>query len=153
MRDGRHDAAEWREAIRRTQEFARLFLAPSVGHCSGGAGPDTFDPGTPIKQWVEEGIPPDQIIASKVVNGVTTFTRPLCPYPALPRYSGAGDPTKASSFACVDDSDHDDNQPPAPKYLDDGDNYPIVPIDDHDPVTIMTTANGAIRGTHAEGLL
>jgi hypothetical protein len=27
---------------------------------------------------------------------------------------------------------HDDNQPPAPKYLDDGDNYPIVPIDDHD---------------------
>ena len=26
------------------------------------------------------------------------------------------------------DEDHDDNQPPAPKYVDDGDNYPIVPI-------------------------
>ena len=28
----------------------------------------------------------------------------------------------------VVDEDHDDNQPPAPIYLDDGDNYPIVPI-------------------------
>ena len=28
----------------------------------------------------------------------------------------------------VVDEDHDDNQPPAPKYVDDGDNYPIVPI-------------------------
>jgi hypothetical protein len=70
-----------------------------------------------------------------VVNGVTTFSRPLCPYPALPRYSGVGDPTQASSFNCVADEDHDNNQPPAPIYLDDGDNYPIVPITptgDHD---------------------
>jgi len=67
-----------------------------------------------------------------MVNGVTTFTRPLCPYPALPRYSGVGDPTQASSFKCAAESDHDDNQPPAPKYLDEGDNYPIVPIEDRD---------------------
>jgi hypothetical protein len=33
---------------------------------------------------------------------------------------------------CAADRDRDDNQPPAPKYLDDGDNYPIVPIDDRD---------------------
>jgi feruloyl esterase len=135
MRDGWHDAAERKEAIRRTQEFARLFLAPGVGHCGGGAGPDTFDAGTPIGQWVEQGIAPDQIIASKVVNGVTTFSRPLCPYPALPRYSGVGDPTQASSFKCIAEEDQDDNQPPAPKYLDDGDNYPIVPVtptDDRD---------------------
>jgi hypothetical protein len=65
-----------------------------------------------------------------VVNGVTTFTRPLCLYPALPRYTGVGDPTQASSFACVADEDHDDNQPPAPKYLNDQHNYPILPIDD-----------------------
>ena len=41
-----------------------------------------------------------------------------------------GDPTKASSFVCAADGDRDDNQPSAPKYLNDGDNYPIVPIDD-----------------------
>ena len=61
---------------------------------------------------------------------MTTFTRPLCPYPALPRYTGVGDTTKAGSFACVADSDDDDNQPPAPKYLNDRHNCPIVPIDD-----------------------
>jgi hypothetical protein len=40
---------------------------------------------------------------------------------------------KSEQFCvCAADSDRDDNQPPAPKYLDDGDNYPIVPIDDRD---------------------
>jgi feruloyl esterase len=135
MREGRHDAVERQEAVRRTREFARFYLAPGVGHCGGGAGPDTFDILSPIVPWVEQGIAPEQIIASKVVNGVTTFSRPLCAYPALPRYSGVGDPTQASSFKCVADEDHDDDQPPAPIYLDDGDNYPIVPITrtgDHD---------------------
>jgi feruloyl esterase len=141
MREGRQDKAERKEALRRTQEFARLFLLPGVGHCNGGAGPDTpvvaagQDPLREIVQWVEQDIAPDQIIFGKVVNGVTTFTRPVCAYPALPRYSGVGDPTQASSFKCVADEDHDNNQPPAPKYLYDGDNYPIVPItptDDRD---------------------
>jgi feruloyl esterase len=132
-RGGRHDDGKRKEGLQRTQKFARLFLAPGVAHCSGGPGPDNFgDVISRLVQWVEQGVAPDQIVASKIVNGVTTFTRPLCPYPALPRYSGVGDPTKASSFACVDDSDRDDNQPPALKYLNDGDNYPIVPIDDHD---------------------
>jgi feruloyl esterase len=147
-RDGRHDEGAQKEALHRTQEFARLLLFPGVGHCKGGAGPDTVEGDTlpvsaandniawialdPIVQWVEHGIAPDQIIAYKVTNGVTDLSRPVCPYPALPRYRGVGDPTKASSFVCVADSDHDDNQPPAPKYLDDGDNYPIVPVDDRD---------------------
>jgi feruloyl esterase len=137
--------------LRRTQDFARLFLFPGVSHCGGGAGPDTIQGDTiplsgghftitrvaldPLVQWVEHGITPDRIIAAKVTGGVTAFTRPVCPYPELPRYSGVGDTRKASSFVCAADCDHDDNQSPAPKYLDDGDNYPIVPItptDDHD---------------------
>jgi feruloyl esterase len=127
----RQGRGEREVGLRRTQDFARLFLVPGMGHCSGGAGPDNFDFGVKyVQAWIEQGIAPDQMIASKVVNGTTVFTRPLCPYPALPRYGGTGDPTKASSFVCVADSDHDDNQPPAPKYLDDGDNYPIVPIND-----------------------
>ncbi|HMD65110.1 MAG TPA: tannase/feruloyl esterase family alpha/beta hydrolase, partial [Stellaceae bacterium] len=43
-REGRHDEGERKEALRRTQEFARLFLRPGVAHCFGGAGPDTLDP-------------------------------------------------------------------------------------------------------------
>ncbi len=147
-RDRRQDEGKRKESLRRTQEFARLFLLPGVAHCGGGAGPDTVEgdqipPGPnsttiarlaldTLVQWVEHGIAPDQIIAYKVTGGVTDFSRPVCPYPALPRYRGVGDPTKASSFVCADDSDRDDNQPPAPKYLNDGDNYPIVPIDDRD---------------------
>jgi hypothetical protein len=79
-------------------------------------------------QWVERGIAPDRIVAYHVANGVQDFSRPVCPYPELPRYSGVGDTTRASSFLCVADHDHDDNEPPASKYLDDGHNYPIVPI-------------------------
>jgi feruloyl esterase len=144
-REGRHDERERTEALRRTQDFARLFLFPGVSHCGGGAGPGTLEGDTiplsgghftitrvaldPLVQWVEQGVPPDQMTAYKVATtGATLFSRPVCPYPALPRYSGVGDPTKASSFICVADRDHDDNQSPAPKYLDDGDNYPIVPI-------------------------
>jgi feruloyl esterase len=130
--EDRHDKGERKEALRRTQEFARLFLLPGVGHCNGGAGPDQFKALDPLAQWVEHGIAPDQIVASKIANGVTAFARPVCPYPALPRYSGVGDTTQASSFICAGDRDRDDNQPPAPKYLNDGDNYPIVPIDDRD---------------------
>jgi feruloyl esterase len=147
-REGQHGEGEQKEALRRTQEFARLFLLPGAGHCTQGAGPftvkdDPFPVGLPhdaiswlaldpLVQWVEHGIAPDQIIAYHAAGGVTDLSRPVCPYPALPRYSGVGDTTKASSFVCAADSDRDDNQPPAPKYLDDGDNYPIVPIDDRD---------------------
>jgi feruloyl esterase len=118
-REGRHDERKRREGLHRTQEFARLFLAPGVAHCAGGAGPDNVDRLSPVVQWVEQGIAPEQLVASKIVNGVTAFTRPVCAHPALPRYNGVGDPTKASSFACIADRDHDDNQPPAPKYLND----------------------------------
>src|SRR5215472_14794993 len=149
-RDGRHDGDKRNERLRRTQQFARLFLLPGVAHCGGGSGPDTVEgdllPSSannpvfhiarlaldPLVQWVEQDIAPDRIIAYHVANGVQDFSRPVCPYPALPRYSGAGDGTKASSFVCAADSDRDKNQPPAPKYLDDGDNYPIVPSDDRD---------------------
>jgi feruloyl esterase len=149
LEDG-HGQQEREEALRRTKEFARLFLFPGVGHCRDGAGPDSANgdlfPGPltekiarvaldPLVQWVEQGIAPDQMIAYHVTNNVQDFSRPICAYPALARYKGRGDTTKASSFRCVADGDHDDNQPPAAKYLDDGDNYPIVPItptDDRD---------------------
>ena len=118
--EGRDDDGKRKEALRRTQEFARLFLLPGVGHCGGGAGPDTVEGDTlsvgaggpdiiawlaldSLVQWVEQGTAPDRIIAYHVTNGVPDFSRPICPYPALPRYSGAGDTRMASSFRCVAD--------------------------------------------------
>ena len=42
----------------------RLFLAPGMGHCGGGEGPNVFDKVGPLEQWVEQGKAPEQLIAS-----------------------------------------------------------------------------------------
>jgi feruloyl esterase len=54
----------------------RLFMAPGMGHCSGGAGPNTFDMLTALETWVEQGRAPDRILASHATNGVVDRTRP-----------------------------------------------------------------------------
>ena len=40
------------------KDAVRLFLAPGVLHCGGGAGPDRFDALTAMENWVENGTPP-----------------------------------------------------------------------------------------------
>jgi feruloyl esterase len=75
----------------------RLFLAPGVYHCRGGPGADQFDMLGTLDQWVEKGQAPDMIHASRADG---RFSRPLCPYPALPRYKGDGDPNDAANFLC-----------------------------------------------------
>ena len=102
------------------QGFYRLFMVPGMAHCGGGDGPNAFGNGVngpvldpahdllmALDRWVEQGVAPDQIIATKYVNdqpasGVA-FQRPLCPFPQVARYDGSGDPTSASSFTCVTD--------------------------------------------------
>jgi feruloyl esterase len=81
-----------------TQSFARLFMVPNAGHCLGTnpGGPTNFDPLTSLANWVEQGVAPDQMIASNA-----TYSRPLCHFPLVTQYSGQGDPNSASSFKCV----------------------------------------------------
>ena len=57
-------------ALTDTREFFRLFMAPGMGHCAGGPGPDRFDALTALEQWVEEGRAPERIVASRVRDGV-----------------------------------------------------------------------------------
>ena len=76
----------------------RLFLAPGVLHCRGGAGPDQFDALSALEAWVENGDAPERMIATKADSDLT---RPLCAYPALPEYDGTGDSNVAESFSCV----------------------------------------------------
>jgi feruloyl esterase len=84
-----------------TPDFARLFMVPGMAHCGGGIGPDRNDAVTAIIDWVEKGTAPDQLIASKVANGQTIRTRPLCPYPQVARYKGQGSIDDAANFSCV----------------------------------------------------
>jgi feruloyl esterase len=83
--------------VKALDQNTRFFLAPGVYHCSGGPGPDTFDLLGTLEKWVETGAAPETMVATKADSPIS---RPLCKYPALPRYQGSGDPNDASSFNC-----------------------------------------------------
>ena len=83
------------------KDSLRLFLIPGMDHCSGGAGCDTFEKLGQLEQWVESRKAPEQIIASKVVSGNVIRTSPLCAYPKVAKYKGAGDMDNAASFVCA----------------------------------------------------
>ena len=85
------------EAVR--QSF-RLFMAPGMGHCAGGEGPNWFDALTAMEQWVEEGQAPDRIVAERTRDGAVDRTRPLCPYPQVAVYNGSGSTDDAANFTC-----------------------------------------------------
>jgi hypothetical protein len=85
----------------KTPEFFRLFMIPGMAHCGGGVGPDQHDAVTAIIDWVETGTAPETLIASKIVGGEVVRSRPLCPYPQVARYKGAGSIDDAANFSCV----------------------------------------------------
>lgn len=82
-------------------DFARLFMVPGMGHCSGGAGPSTFDAVTALDEWVANGSAPARIVASHSTAGKVDRTRPLCPYPQVAQWKRSGSTDEESSFACV----------------------------------------------------
>ena len=98
----------------RMDGFYRLFMAPGMAHCHGGPGPNVFgnqgttpsqidgqhDLTTALDQWVSGGPAPDAVIASNVSGGAVTRSRPLCKFPAVARYNGAGDRQNAASWQC-----------------------------------------------------
>jgi hypothetical protein len=90
-----------------TERFSRLYMVPGMQHCGNGPGPNTF--GGPmtaaLERWVENGVVPAAIIATKyktdgdLASGVVR-TRPLCPYPQVARYKGTGSTDEAANFTC-----------------------------------------------------
>jgi feruloyl esterase len=80
--------------------WVRLFMAPGMGHCAGGEGPNDFDTLSVMERWVEQGTAPAQIVASHRSGGRVDRTRPLCPYPQVARYNGKGSIDEAASFSC-----------------------------------------------------
>lgn len=85
---------------RETDDFARLFMVPGMTHCAGGVGPNTFDAVTALEQWVEKGVKPSNIVASRTNAGVVERTRPLCPYPQVAAWVGKGSIDDVTSFVC-----------------------------------------------------
>lgn len=106
--------------LRRPREPSpvRLFLAPGMQHCENGPGPDSFgqngfDGGDPqydleaaLELWVEQGITPERIVATRYIQDLDPSsgvlrTRPLCAYPAFARWTGSGSSDDAANFDCV----------------------------------------------------
>ena len=111
------------KGMRDVHDFYRVFMAPGMAHCYGGAGPNSFGNGASngpvidaehdllkaLELWVEQGSAPNKIVATKYVNddplqGVA-FQRPLCPYPQIAKYDGQGNMTDPSSFKCIGNKD------------------------------------------------
>jgi feruloyl esterase len=88
-------------ATEKADDRLRLFLAPGMGHCAGGEGPNAFDKVGPLERWVEQGKAPDSLLASHAADGKVDRTRPLCPYPQVAKYKGTGSVDDAANFVCA----------------------------------------------------
>lgn len=84
------------KAVRKPKEVEMRSMAPGVGHCSGGDGPDRSHTVAPLVKWVEEGIPPFRIEASLVRERTVVRARPLCAYQSVAVWDGRGDTNTAS---------------------------------------------------------
>ena len=67
---------------------ARLFLAPSMGHCAGDPGPNSWDKLSPLVDWVENGVAPASVTAAHRTNGEIDNERLVCSFPQQAVYSG-----------------------------------------------------------------
>ena len=101
-----------------SKTFVRLFMAPGMQHCAGGPGPSSFgqlgvaqsdprhDVSAALELWVEKGVAPEEIIATKFNTGMNAAsgvarTRPLCAYPKVAQWSGSGSTDDAANFTCA----------------------------------------------------
>ena len=96
---------EYFEAVQKkmgpaTEDFLRLFMVPGMFHCGGGVGTSSFDAITPLVRWTEQGIAPSLIPAARAMKEKVNRTRPLCPYPQVAKFRGAGSSDEAWNFTC-----------------------------------------------------
>jgi len=113
---------------KKTESFFRLFMVPGMAHCRGGPGPNSFgglstiaspqnkiDPEhdvlSSLVQWVENGLAPDHIVATHLTNDTIDRTRPICPYPKVARWNGAGSSDDAKNFTCEEMASTSSNHP------------------------------------------
>jgi feruloyl esterase len=113
------DTETWYRGVNRSSggraaEFARFYKVPAMGHCSGGPATDQVDFLSPLVAWVEQGVAPTSVQAQArgagnaggvnaevPANWSAARTRPLCPFPSVARYKGAGDVESAANWACA----------------------------------------------------
>ena len=87
--------------------FMRLYVNPGVNHNGSGVQadgskiPDKIDLLDVLDAWVQRDAAPGDLTVTAYNGGTPVASRPLCRFPAYPRYAGQGDPKAAGSFACT----------------------------------------------------
>ncbi len=106
--------------VEQTQAFYRLFMAPGMQHCGMGPGPSavggvfglpspahdaTHDVVAALNHWVEDGVAPTHIVATRYHDDDPTkgiaAQRPWCPYPLVAHFTGKGKRSDAASYTCA----------------------------------------------------
>lgn len=85
----------------KVDSFVRYYEIPGFGHGASSHFHATWDSLTALENWVEQDMAPENQVTMDLI-GAPGRTRPLCDYPAWPRYVDGGDPMSASSFECVE---------------------------------------------------
>ncbi|HET7105073.1 MAG TPA: tannase/feruloyl esterase family alpha/beta hydrolase, partial [Terracidiphilus sp.] len=113
------ESVEKKMGAETTSSFVHLYMVPGMEHCGLGPGANSFGQYggetaagpkhglfDSLENWVEKGSPLESVIATHYEMGPNgtikpAFTRPLCAYPQVAKYSGMGDTNDAANFACV----------------------------------------------------
>lgn len=99
---------EHQGGLEQTQDFHRLFLVPGMGHCAGSYDIDWI---AVLERWVEDGIAPDTVLGRRLPAAgpfgpppaaapADLGARPICAYPDIAVYDGAGPDNDPASFSC-----------------------------------------------------
>lgn len=75
------------QKTRDAKNAVRLFVAPGMGHCSGGDGPDRVQWLTALENWVEKGQAPEELAATRA-NSALAWN--VCAWPKLPTAQSGG---------------------------------------------------------------
>jgi feruloyl esterase len=113
-------------ALAATQKFFVYYIVPGMGHCHFGPGLESIGQAIAgkdddllfaLENWAEQGTPVGELagVRKGEPGKITPLHRPVCAYPATPKYMG-GDPGAAASFRCVD-RPRGEIAAPAPRFL------------------------------------
>jgi len=85
-----------------TSDFYKFYLVPGGFHAAQGVGATNVEWLDAIVEWVGNGNAPNELIATRIVNGKTVFSRNACPYPSRATYQSSGDLLSSDNFECED---------------------------------------------------
>jgi feruloyl esterase len=115
-----HQVAARMGGVDQARSFYRLFMAPGMDHCAGGAAPSAVggaygQPGSgrdaghdltaALARWVEQDAAPQSLIATRYRDDdpakEVVAQRPWCAYPSTARYTGHGSESVAANWVCT----------------------------------------------------